>query len=151
MGNIFSYCLNIKRKGKNSTLFDRLNDEDEHNKYSYASFIDNENESEQKIIIDNINLIHRKIEILENTTQESLRNIHNDIKHIYEEQETLKKSMYTQTDSINSESAVSDDSIQNPLKGNNSIPNESFINESVQESVYHDIQNKIPNSDEETY
>lgn len=150
MGNIFSYCWGLKQKVKDSALFDRLNGEDQ-NQYSYASFIDNENESEQKIIIDNINLIHRKIEILENTTQESLRNIHNDIKHIYEEQETLKKSMYTQTESINSESAVSDDSIQNPLKGNNSIPNESFINESVQESVYHDIQNKIPNSDEETY
>ena len=146
MGNIFSYCWGIKQKVKDSTLFDRLNNEDE-NQYSYASFIDNQNESEQKIIIDNINIIHRKIEILENTTQESLKNIHNDIRHIYEEQETLKKSMYTQTESLNnSESEVSEDSIQNPLQ-----ENKSFINESVQESVYHDIQNKISNSDEETY
>ena len=82
MGNIFSYCLGIKQKVKDSALFDRLNNEDE-NQYSYASFIDNQNESEQKIIIDNINIIHRKIEILENTTQESLKNIHNDISTIF--------------------------------------------------------------------
>ena len=55
--------------------------------------------------------------------------------------------MYTQTESLNnSESEVSEDGIQNPLQ-----ENKSFINESVQESVYHDIQNKISNSDEETY
>ena len=48
------------------------------------------------MIIDNINIIHRKREILENTTQESLKNIHNDIRHIYEEQETIKeKYVYT--------------------------------------------------------
>ena len=149
MGNIFSYCWGIKQKVKDSTLFDRLNNEDE-NQYSYASFIDNQNESEQKMIIDNINIIHRKIEILENTTQESLKNIHNDIRHIYEEQEVLKKSMYTQTEDL-SNSEVSEDSIQNPIQENKSIVNESFVNESVQDSVYHDIQNKLPTSDEETY
>ena len=149
MGNIFSYCWEIKQKVKDSTLFDRLNNEDE-NQYSYASFIDNQNESEQKMIIDNINIIHRKIEILENTTQESLKNIHNDIRHIYEEQEVLKKSMYTQTEDL-SNSEVSEDSIQNPIQENKSFVNESFVNESVQDSVYHDIQNKLPTSDEETY
>ena len=149
MGNIFSYCWGIKQKVKDSTLFDRLNNEDE-NQYSYASFIDNQNESEQKMIIDNINIIHRKIEILENTTQESLKNIHNDIRHIYEEQEVLKKSMYTQTEDL-SNSEVSQDSIQNPIQENKSFVNESFVNESVQDSVYHDIQNKLPTSDEETY
>jgi|TARA_X000000950_G_C13864000_1_gene639924 hypothetical protein len=149
MGNIFSYCWGIKQKVKDSTLFDRLNNEDE-NQYSYASFIDNQNESEQKMIIDNINIIHRKIEILENTTQESLKNIHNDIRHIYEEQEVLKKSMYTQTEDL-SNSEVSEDSIQNPIQENKSFVNESFVNESVQDSVYHDIQNKLPTSDEETY
>ena len=143
MGNIFSYCWGIKQKVKDSALFDRLNNEDE-NQYSYASFIDNENDSENKIIIDNINLIHKKIEILENTTQDSLKNIHNDIKHIYPEQETLKRSMYTQTSLNNSE--VSEDSLENPLQ-----ENKLFVNESVQDSVYHDIQNKITTSDEETY
>ena len=143
MGNIFSYCWGIKQKVKDSALFDRLNNEDE-NQYSYASFIDNENDSENKIIIDNINLIHKKIEILENTTQDSLKNIHNDIKHIYQEQETLKRSMYTQTSLNNSE--VSEDSLENPLQ-----ENKLFVNESVQDSVYHDIQNKITTSDEETY
>ena len=44
MGNIFSYCWGIKQKVKDSTLFDRLNNEDE-NQYSYASFIDNQNEN----------------------------------------------------------------------------------------------------------
>ena len=46
------------------------------------------------------------MKILENTTQVSLKNIHNDIKHIYEEQEVLKKSMYTQTDSINNSERI---------------------------------------------
>ena len=144
MGNIFSYCWGIKQKVKDSTLFDRLNNEDE-NQYSYASFIDNQKKKKKKMIIDNINIIHRKIEILENTTQESLKNIHNDIRHIYEEQEVLKKSMYTQTEDL-SNSEVSEDSIQNPIQ-----ENKSFVNESVQDSVYHDIQNKLPTSDEETY
>ena len=124
MGNIFSYCWGIKQKVKDSTLFDRLNNEDE-NQYSYASFIDNQNENEQKMIIDNINLIHRKIEILENTTQDSLKNIHNDIKHIYEEQEVLKKSMYTQTENLSS-SDISEDSIQNPLQENKSFVNATY-------------------------
>ena len=151
MGNIFSYCWTVKDKIKESTLFDRLNNnENETNQYSYASFIDNETENENKMIIDNINLIHQKIEILENTTQESLKNIHNDIKHIYKEQEVLKQSMYTQTEKLSS-SNISEDSIQNPLQENKSFINNSFVNESVQESVYHDIQNKITTSDEDTY
>ena len=149
MGNIFSYCWGLKRKINDSTLFDRLNTDNQENQYSYASFIDNENDSENKIIIDNINLIHKKIEILENTTQDSLKNIHNDIKHIYQEQETLKRSMYTQTSLNNSE--VSEDSLENNKPRYIQESFQESFQESAQESIYHDIQNKITTSDEETY
>ena len=168
MGNIFSYCWKVKdnfSEMKDSYLLKPLNKDDESpcNEYSYASFVDGD--GDRDIVLENLNMLHKKIEILEDTTQSSLKNISLDIKHIYGEQEEIKKHINSPNSStysnrskssvneININSSNSSDEITEPLKYEITEPLKYEITEPlnqssmfVNESVYHDTENSLKNN-----
>ena len=163
MGNIFSYCWNVKDNFRDRYLLKPLTDNDSktnHKDYSYASFVDSDKDSDN-IVLDNINMLNRKIEILEETTQCSLKNISTDIKHIYVEQEEIKKNInssiysnktikYEITEPIKYEiTEPIKYEITEPIKYDQCNQSSMFVNE----SVYHDFNSNNDNisSEEETY
>jgi len=167
MGNIFSYCWKVKDNFgelKDNYLLKPLNDNDS-NDYSYASFVDGDGDGAKAL--DNLNMLNRKIEILEETTQSSLKNISTDIKHIYIEQEEIKKHINSPNSSTYSNKSIDNKSIDNKSIDNKSIDNIKYeITEQssmfVNESVYHDFNNDFNtdfntdfnnniSSEEETY
>lgn len=75
MGNIFSYWFNSKNVKYDDSLLDPLNQEEE---IQYASLLD-------------IESINGQVGILEQTTQNSLKNISTDVKYLFSEIEYLKK------------------------------------------------------------
>jgi len=75
MGNIFSYWFNSNNVKYNDSLLDPLNQEEE---IQYASLLD-------------IESINGHVGILEQTTQNSLKNISTDVKYLFSEIEYLKK------------------------------------------------------------
>ena len=73
MGNIFSYFFkNSNEIEVNESLLEPLNSEEQ-----YASLIE-------------INTLNSQVNILEKTTQDSLINISKDVKHLFNEIESLK-------------------------------------------------------------
>lgn len=127
MGNMFSYWFSSNNVKYNDSLLDPLNQEEE---IQYASLLD-------------IESINGQVGILEQTTQNSLKNISTDVKYLFDEIEYLKKQ-------IN----FLEERLDNNLKNNEQINN--LTNTLNQEpSIYLDAEtnNNIQDSSsvEETY
>jgi hypothetical protein len=93
MGNIFTYCWKIRDNMHDNHLLEPLNNRSNVDSVEYASFLENNSSvlDHNSIVLEHINMLNTKVEILENTTQKSLKSISSDIRHIYSEQEELKK------------------------------------------------------------
>lgn len=117
MGNIFSYFFNKNTNyDYDDSLLQPLNNNELDNQIQYASIIDVES-------------INSQVGILEQTTQNSLRNISKDVKYLFEEVRKIKEYLV----SINPSLTFDND---NTSSNNNTPSNDNY-------SIYVDAESSI--------
>ena len=138
MGNIFSYFFNEKTNyDYDDSLLQPLNnnnDIDIDNQIQYASIIDLES-------------INSQVGILEQTTQNSLRNISKDVKYLFEEVKEIKEYLVRTNPSLTfdnvTESYVNCNDNTYNVNDNNNFLNNVLNNVNDNYSIYVDTESSI--------